>query len=202
MKGKTHAGVGIAVFLSIYSRLPGNFSYFGLLVVFISSLLPDIDHPKSIFNKYILFFKNKTSKIAFYSCSGVLVFWYDYLYTREPALKALAIMLIVIAISSHRNGLTHSLFGMIIFAFIAGYLGNMYNIHYIVYYLFIGYGSHILCDMATNRGVPLLYPFSKKKFKFPVTYKSNSKIATLIETILTTLVLIFTIYKLPIIFPK
>ncbi len=46
MKGKTHAGVGIAVFLSIYSRLPGNFSYLGLLVVFISSLLPDIDHQR------------------------------------------------------------------------------------------------------------------------------------------------------------
>ncbi len=62
MKGKTHAGVGIAVFLSIYSRLPGNFSYLGLLVVFISSLLPDIDHPKSIFNKYILLLRIRLQK--------------------------------------------------------------------------------------------------------------------------------------------
>lgn len=202
MKGKTHAGIGIAVFLSIYSRLPGNFSYLGLVVVFVSSLLPDIDHPKSIFNKYILLFKNKASKIAVYSCSGVLVLWYDYLYTREPAMKALGIMLIIIALSSHRNGLTHSLLGMIIFSFLAGYLGNMYNIHYIVYYFLIGYGSHLICDMATNRGVPLLYPFSKKKFKFPFTYKTNSKMGTLIEIMLTASVLFFTIYKLPIIFPK
>ena len=137
MKGKTHAGVGIAVFLSIYSRLPGNFSYLGLLVVFISSLLPDIDHPKSIFNKYILLFKNKASKIAFYSCSGVLVFWYDYLYTREPALKALAIMLIVIAISSHRNGLTHSLFGMIIFSLV------MVVIFYVIWPLIEGFHFYI-----------------------------------------------------------
>ncbi|NEZ46730.1 metal-dependent hydrolase [Clostridium niameyense] len=202
MKGKTHAAVGVTTFFLIYDKIPGKFSYMGVLIVFVASLLPDIDHPKSIFNKYILLFKNKTSKLAFYSCAGILVLWYDYLYTREPGIKALGIMLLLVAISSHRNGLTHSLMGMILFSFLAGYIGNMYNIHYIVYYCMIGYGSHLLCDMATNRGIPLLYPFNNKKFKLPLTYKTNSKLGTLIETILTTCVLFFTIYKLPIIFPK
>ncbi len=202
MKGRTHAGVGVALFLFLYNKLPARFDYLGLLIVFLASLLPDIDHPKSIFNKYILLFKNKTTKLAFYSVSGILVLWYDYLYTHNPGFKAVGILLIIVAISSHRNGFTHSLFGMIVFSFVAGYIGNMYNIHYIVYYFMIGYGSHLLCDMATNRGVPLLYPFNKKKVKFPITYKTNSKIGGVIENILITIILVFTIYRLPSIFPK
>lgn len=202
MKGKTHAGVGIVTFLSIYDMLPGKFNYIGMMVVILASVLPDIDHPKSIINKYILPFKNKATKITLYACLGIILLWYDYLYSREPIIKALGISLIIIAVSSHRNGLTHSLAGMITFSFIAGYIGNMYNIHYIVYYFMIGYGMHLLCDMATNRGVPLWYPFKNKKIKFPITYKTNSKIGSTIEEFLMILGLLFTIYKLPVIFYK
>lgn len=202
MKGKTHAGVGIVTFLSLYNNLPGKFNFIGMIVVILASILPDIDHPKSIINKYILPFKNKATKVTLYMCLGIIILWYDYLYTNEPVFKALGIALVVIAISSHRNGLTHSLSGMIIFAFIVGYIGNMYNIHYLVYYFMIGYGMHLLCDMATNRGVPLLYPFRNKKVKFPLTYKTNSKIGTTIEELLMIVGIIFVLYKLPRIFIK
>jgi inner membrane protein len=202
MKGKTHAGVGIVTFLSIYNSLPGKFNYIGIVVVIFASVLPDIDHPKSIINKYILPFKNKVTKITLYMCIGIIVLWYDYLYTKEPIIRALGISLIIIAVSSHRNGLTHSLSGLIIFSFIAGYIGNMYNIHYLVYYFIIGYGMHLLCDMATNMGIPLLYPFRNKKVKLPITYRTNSKVGTAIEELLMIGGLLFTIYKLPIIFYK
>lgn len=200
MKGKTHAGVGIVTFLSLYNILPGNVNIVGIIVLILASVLPDIDHPKSIINKYILPFKNKATKVTLYLCLGIVVLWYDYLYTKEPVLKALGMSLIAIAISSHRNGLTHSLSGMIIFSFITGYIGNMYNTHYLIYYFMIGYGMHLLCDMATNRGVPLLYPFRNKKVKLPITYNTNSKIGTTIEELLMIGGLLFTIYKLPIIF--
>jgi inner membrane protein len=200
MKGKTHAGVGIVTFLSVYNSLPGKFNYIGMMVVIFASVLPDIDHPKSIINKYILPFRNKATKVTLYMCLGIIILWYDYLHTKQPAFKALGVSLIAIAISSHRNGLTHSLSGMIIFSFIAGYIGNMYNIHYLVCYFMIGYGMHLLCDMATNRGVPLLYPFQNKKIKLPVTYKSNSKVGDSIEQLLMVFGLLFIIYKLPEIF--
>lgn len=202
MKGKTHAGVGIVTFLSLYNSLPEKSNYIGIIVVILASILPDIDHPKSVINKYILPFKNKATKIILYMCIGIILLWYDYLYTKEPIIKALGISFIIIAISSHRNGLTHSLSGMIIFSFIAGYIGNMYNIHYLVYYFMIGYGMHLLCDMTTNRGVPLLYPFKSKKVKFPVTYKTNSKLGTTIEELLAIFGLLFAIYKIPMIFCK
>ncbi|OBR91892.1 MULTISPECIES: metal-dependent hydrolase [Clostridium] len=202
MKGKTHAEVGIVTFLSVYNVLPGKFNYIGLLIVAFSSILPDVDHPKSIINKYILPFRNKTSKIMVYSSLGIGLLWYDYLYTKAPIIKAIGISFIIIAVSSHRNGLTHSLMGMILFSFIIGYLGNMYNVHYLVYYFMIGYGMHLLCDMVTNRGVPLFYPFKNKKFKLPLTYNTNSKIGCVIEDFLMIFGLLFTIYKLPIIFCK
>lgn len=202
MKGKTHAGLGVVTFLSVYNSLPGKFNYVGMMVVILASVLPDIDHPKSIINKYILPFKNKATKVTLYMCLGIIILWYDYLYTKQPAFKALGVSFMIIAMSSHRNGLTHSLSGMIIFSFIAGYIGNMYNIHYLVYYFMIGYGMHLLCDMATNRGVPLLYPFRNKKVKLPITYKTNSKMGNSIEELLMIFGLIFIIYKLPQIFMK
>jgi inner membrane protein len=202
MKGKTHIGMGLITYLSIYNILPGKFNFMGLLLVAFASILPDVDHPKSIVNKYILPFKNKFTKVIFYGCIGITFIWYDYLYTDAPIMKAIGISFIIIAVSSHRNGLTHSFTGMIMFSFIVGYLGNMYNIHYLVYYFMIGYGMHLLCDMFTNRGVPLFYPVENKKFKFPLTYRTNSKVGSAIEELLMICGILFTIYRLPVIFYK
>ncbi|AYD39399.1 metal-dependent hydrolase [Clostridium fermenticellae] len=202
MKGKTHVGVGVVTFLSICNSLPGNFNFIGIIVVIFASLLPDIDHPKSIINKYILPFKNKNAKVVTYLCLGVIVLWYDYVYLKQPAFRALGVSLLIISLSSHRNGLTHSLSGMILFSFIAAYIGNMYHVHYMVYYFIIGYGMHLLCDMATSKGIPAFYPFRNKKVRLPITYKSNSKIGSTIEELIMIFGLLFTIYRLPLIFCK
>lgn len=197
MKGKTHVGIGAVTFMFICDRLPEKFNYIGLIIVIISSLIPDIDHPKSIINKYFLPVKNKKTKTAIYSCLALVVLWFDYLYIGEPALKALGITLIFIALSSHRNGLTHSLTGLIVFTLIAGYLGKVYNINFIVYYFMIGYGMHLLCDMMTKMGIPLFYPFITKKYKFPLSYKVSSKIGNLFEDFLMIMGLVYTIFRLP-----
>lgn len=200
MKGKTHGGVGIIALILIAEKMPGKFSYLGLVMVLVGSLLPDIDHPKSIINKYILPFSNKMTKVAIYAAIGAIILWYDYINPGEPIFKALAVAFIIIAISTHRNGLTHSVAGMVLFSFIAGYIGNSYNQQYLTYYFMIGYGMHLVCDMATNRGIPLMYPFSKKKFKFPFTYKTNSKIGGLLENVIVAAGLVLAVYKLPGIF--
>lgn len=200
MKGKTHAGVGIITVICTAGKIPGKLDYLGLVLVLIGSLLPDIDHPKSVINKYILPFDNKLTKVIIYSCAGVILLWYDYLHGGSYILKAVAVALLLIALSTHRNGLTHSISGMILFGFITGYIGNSYGIPYLVYYFMIGYGMHLICDMATNNGIPALYPFSKKKVKFPFTYKSNSKFGTALENIIIAAGLILAVMKLPAIF--
>ena len=200
MKGKTHAGIGAVTFVALYNGLSQNINYVGLVVVIISSLLPDIDHPKSIVNRYILPFKNKVTKVTLYLCCGALVLWLDYLYFREPILKAIGLILIVIALSSHRNGLTHSLIGMILFSIIIGYVGNYYKVTFLVYYFVMGYGMHLICDMATNRGVSLFYPFTKKKIKWPFTYSSSTKLGSFIEDVIMIVGLIYIVYKFMLIY--
>lgn len=199
MNGKTHAGIGLAAYVAISDRLPGGFNYLGLGIVLIASLLPDIDHPKSIINRYILPFKNKYTKVTLYLCSGIIVLYFDYLYTNQPAYKALGAALIAVGLSSHREGLTHSLLGMITFTFIVGYIGDKYNIKHITTDFIIGYSTHLLGDMLTNRGVPLFYPFKNKKVKLPLTYRVGSKIGNLIELILVAAGLVYVIYRIPLI---
>jgi inner membrane protein len=197
MNGKTHAGIGLATYVALTDKFPGRFSYFGLVVVLIASLLPDIDHPKSLMNRYILPFKNKAAKVTLYLCSGIIVLYFDYLYTNQPAYKALGIALIAIALSSHREGLTHSLFGMAMFTFIVGYLGNKYNLKHTTTQFIIGYSMHLFCDMMTNRGIPLFFPFKNKKVKLPFTYRVGTKFGNFIELAFVIIGLVYVIYKIP-----
>jgi inner membrane protein len=197
MNGKTHAGISAVAYVSICSNITMEFTYMGMAIVIFASLLPDIDHPKSIFNRRILFIRSKAAMTAFYTCLGIVVLWMDYVYFNNTVIKALAASLIIIAFSSHRNGLTHSLIGLIIFTCIANYIVNMYNANYMSYIFMLGYGSHLICDMATNRGVPLFYPFSKKKYKFPITYRVGSKVGNFIELCIMIIGLVYTVYLLP-----
>ncbi|EDS78468.1 membrane protein [Clostridium novyi A str. 4552] len=200
MKGKTHAAIGMATFMSLYDRVPGGFNYLGVFIVAIASLLPDIDHPKSIINKYILPFKNKKTKTAVYLALAVIVLYSDYMYTKSPVSKAIGIAFIFIAVSSHRNGLTHSLIGLISFTIIASYIGKSYAIPASAYYFVIGYGMHLFCDMATKMGIPMFYPFINKKYKLPFTYNVNSKRGNDLEEFLIIVSLVYIIYRLPGIF--
>lgn len=197
MTGRTHAGMGAVAFVALSSKMPGGFTYLGMGVVLVSSLLPDIDHPKSLINKYILPFRNKNTKVILYLCLGLCILWFDYIYTRQPIYKAIGVLMIAIAFSSHRNGLTHSLLGMIIFTFIAGYLGNRYQLKNIVYYFMLGYSTHLVCDMSTNRGIPLFYPFKKKKYKMPMTFSVGTALGNFIEFMLMAAGLVYIIYRLP-----
>lgn len=197
MTGKTHAGIAAVTYVALCVNLPDKFNYVAMGIVILSSLLPDIDHPKSIINKYILPFKNKWTKFTVYACLGIIVLYFDYIYMNEPAFKALGFSLILIAISSHRTGITHSLTGMIVFTFIVGYISKMYNLPYITNYFIIGYGMHLLCDMATNRGISLFYPFKNKNIKLPLTFRTGSKFGNFVEEFIMILGLIYIVYKLP-----
>jgi inner membrane protein len=198
MTGKTHAGLGTAVGIALSSKMPGDLSLISIVVLVIASLLPDVDHPKSIFNKYILPIKNNLVKFIIYGSVGAGIIILNFRYERIAELNIIGILFIIIGFSSHRNGLTHSIAGIIIFAFVANYLGNKYNNKYLVYYFITGYSSHIIGDMFTNRGVPLFYPLKNKNIKFPITFRVGSKKGNLIEDIISICSILYILYKLPI----
>lgn len=197
MQGKTHAAVGTATYVFMCNKLPGKFDFLAVFVVIFASLLPDIDHPKSMVNKYVLPIKNERTRSVFYVCMGIILLWFDYIYTNKAVLKSIGAMLIAIGLSSHRNGLTHSVVGLMIFSCIIAYAEKEYTMAYLTYYFVIGYGMHLMCDMTTKKGIPFLYPFAKKKMKFPFTYKVGSKKGNVIEITLIFISLAYIGYKLP-----
>lgn len=197
MNGKTHAGVAAVAYVALCDKLSYKLSFASISVLLLASLLPDIDHPKSMINKYILIMKNKKARVTLYFCSGIVVLWYNFVSHSSPLLKAIGISLIAIALSSHRAGITHSLTGLIAFSALTGYIGDKYHINGIMYWFILGYGAHLMCDMATNRGIALFYPFVKKKIKFPFTYSMNSKSGKLIESLIMVVGLVYIVYRLP-----
>lgn len=199
MTGKTHLGIGVmaTVMLSEYVNI--DISLAALGVCAFASILPDIDHPKSIINKYILPVKNKAVKATIYITLGVFIFILNYFYFNVDAIKALGIFLVLVGVSSHRNGVTHSLTGFLCFLGIFGYSAAYYGFRECIIPFVIGYTSHLICDMFTNRGIPLFFPFRKKKFKMPITFAVGSWWGNLIEGLLTAGGLIYLTWRLPII---
>lgn len=76
--------------------------------------------------------------------------------------------------TKHRT-LSHCIFSSLIIGTCA-YLGfNEFGISKYGIYCGVGYFLHVFEDMFTVSGVPLLYPFSKKKFKIPLMSTGTSK---------------------------
>ncbi|EYE88609.1 membrane protein [Fervidicella metallireducens AeB] len=199
MTGKTHFGIGVMATVILSEYLPVKLSLPVLGVCALASILPDIDHPKSIINKYILPVKNKPVKVTIYITLGVFIFLVNYFYFNLAYLKALGVFLVLIGISSHRNGITHSLSGLLSFLSIFGYAAVIYNFKECVIPFAIGYGLHLFADMFTSRGIPLFYPFKKKKYKMPLTFTVGSGWGNLIEGLIMALGLIYLTFRLPII---
>jgi inner membrane protein len=136
MTGKTHQIIGLTCGLSYFllrvpiSYNPGTFA-FVLVASSIASLLPDIDNPAAkIWNT-----------LPFGHVAGELI---------NPFLQ-------------HRN-ISHSFLGLGIVGIIAHELIHrmpLYwgiNGHLVFFAFIIGYCSHIVADMVTVEGVPLLFP--------------------------------------------
>lgn len=199
MTGKTHFGIGVmsTIILSEYIHFGLSLPVLGICGL--ASILPDIDHPKSAINKYILPMKSKSFKIAIYITLGVFLIVLNYFYFDTAYLEAMGIFLILIGTSAHRDGITHSLTGLLCFIGIFGYLAETYSYKDFIIPFSIGYGSHLIGDMFTNRGVPLLYPFKKKKFRMPITFSVGSGWGNMVEGLIIAAGLIYLTFRLPII---
>jgi inner membrane protein len=163
MTGKTHLGIGVMTTIIISEYIPMDLSLITLGVCAFASLLPDIDHPKGVVNKYILPIKSKAVKVTIYITIGIFILSLNYFYLNYTYLKAMGIFLILIGVSNNRNGVTHSLTGLLCFLGTFGYGAVRYGMSSSIIPFTIGYGAHLVSDMFTNSGVPLLYPFKNRK---------------------------------------
>jgi inner membrane protein len=202
MTGKTHLGIGVMASVILSEYAPIEVTLASLAVCAFSSILPDIDHPKSIINKYILPVKSKAVKATIYITLGVFLYIVNYFYFNLDYLSAIGIFFVLIGVSSHRNGVTHSLTGLLSFSGVFGYTSVTYGFREGILPFIIGYGAHLLADMFTARGIPLFFPFKKKKYKMPITFSVGSWWGKLIEGLIVSGGLIYLTWRLPIILSK
>lgn len=200
MTGKTHIGIGLLAAVAVLDREAIGITPLSILICLFASILPDADHPKGVFNKYLLPIRNKSVKLSIYLSLSIVIIGLNYLYFSYPYLYALGFALFMIGVSPHRQGITHSLIGFILFVYIIGYGSQGIELierKRIIISFIAGYGSHLLGDMFTNRGIPLFYPFTKRKFKMPFTFKVGSATGNFIEGIIIIIGIIYLTFKIP-----
>ena len=202
MRGKTHFGIGVMATVILSENLHFALSLPILGICALASILPDIDHPQSAINKYLLPMKKKEFKIALYVTLGVFLIIFNYFYFDYAYLSATGIFLILIGLSTHRDGITHSLTGLLCFLGVFGSLAVFYGFRNCILPFTIGYLTHLLGDMFTSGGVPLLFPFNNKKYKMPLTFTVGSWIGNLVEGGIITIGLIYLVFQLPIIMSR
>lgn len=159
MNGRTHLMLGLAAGVAVAATVP---EYTGLVfpgsdhvvragLIFIAgvaSLLPDIDHPKSLLSGYAI---------------GI-----------GGAVRMLA---------SHRTW-THSLLFMAVIVGITFWASGQGSWTAPALAALIGMSSHILADMATPAGVPILLPLSRRSFRI-APFRVLTMTSWLLESVAT-----------------
>lgn len=161
--------------------------FFGFILI--GSLFPDIDTPKSKLGRYFW-------TVAIIIVSGILtvVIYFPTLFTTILAyLKSISLLLLpfLLVFTGHRK-FTHSLLFFLLLC-LYSLLTKMYFEIPLFYYtgFLCGVASHLVGDYITKRGIPLFYPFSKKYFKFIVTFRTGSSKEHIITGILTLIIIIY-----------
>ena len=134
MRAPNHIAGGIVftAFVSSFFEANPIESWGTISIVVFGSLLPDIDHTKSIIGKVFL----PISK------------WLNKRY-------------------GHRT-ITHSIFALFLVSLISSFIeSTFFGSRSYSLFLSLAYLSHLIFDMMTVQGVPLLYPWKKNKFVLP-----------------------------------
>lgn len=139
--------------------------------VLLGSLILDLDHPKGKLNQKILPIKNKAAKLIVYTAFGLFLLTHD-LGIPGTFSKILAGFLIMVGISSHRS-FTHSLVGVGAVMALSYLLAKYYGLTGFAVGITTGAFLHILADLFTHHGIELMYPFTSKRFKMPITIETS-----------------------------
>lgn len=127
MQGKNHIAIGLvaATIISKNTNIELNQQLLLYPSIVVASVLPDIDHDKSVLGRMI------------------------------P---------IIPKIIKHRT-ITHSLIAVTVL-YLLLMITNASQI--LITGFLVGYSLHLIADIPTGEGVPLLYPFVKKRLSVPV----------------------------------
>lgn len=167
MTGKTHIAIGTAA-AAYFSPLVGaNLSIPLMAGAALGSLLPDIEHPKSLINSKILPVKNKFVLMVLLVSSGIFILT-GGLGQPNKLMKVISIFVILAGVSSHRT-FTHSIFGLGIILYSCYLMAAYKDLKSLSMGIAIGALLHILADLFTHNGTSLFYPFNKTRISFPVT---------------------------------
>ncbi|UOQ91758.1 metal-dependent hydrolase [Halobacillus shinanisalinarum] len=146
--------------------------------VLFGALLPDIDTPRSTLGK-------KFWRILMLILLAVFLLYlfspgFFDVYRDELKIFVIFMLPLLIMVRSHRK-MTHSF----LFVLLLGLYSYLIDYFFTVpsYYflgIMIGTLSHLLGDVVTCKGIPLLYPLTKKHFRFFLTFKTGSQIEKII----------------------
>lgn len=175
MMGRTHMMIGMVAGAVLESHAPGLGVLKGMLIGAVAGAVPDFDHPNSKATRSIAPIALGGSRrytLAVMSLGIMYLAWKGYL--PYQGVMASACWLLVAAFSKHR-GITHSLLGLVCATYaVQSWLGTSWTV------FAVGYGSHLLADMLTDRGVPLLWPL-KFDFSLPTGLSTGRFFSNLIE---------------------
>ena len=144
-----------------------------LLAVLFGAYLPDIDSPNSTIGRRLY-------PVALYIIAGSLVSLYLFpeltkgLYANYTPVVVAIFIPVILVFSTHRTW-THSLSFIMTLVLYFQLISRWLTIpDYIQIAILIGVVSHIFGDFITKQGVPLLYPFSHRRFRFILTFRTGS----------------------------
>lgn len=178
MNGKTHMLFGSVASLYLLPKLGYEPTLITTSTAIISSLIPDMDHPRAKINQKILPMKNRLGKKLFYCGIGSFLLCKYGIENRLTL--SIAIILIMIGFSRHRS-FTHSLIGISSISSIVFFVPKNTIPYPVLLSFIIGLISHLIGDWMTVAGIELLYPFTKKKYKFVLTISSGHMAEPLID---------------------
>lgn len=145
--------------------------YFSL--VLFGALVPDIDSPNTKLGRkfWFAFILLVATFLALY------IKFPDLIKPIEQEIETIGILLIplIFVFLGHRK-FTHSLLFMALVTFYCSLAVEFFSVpwFYLVGFL-IGVASHLGGDFLTHRGIPVFYPFIKKKFHFIWTFETGKR---------------------------
>lgn len=167
MTGRSHTVI------SSFTTLAIGVSYLNIISLWAFALggmfatLPDIDCMRHQKRKYRVLSILIIGAVATYFLNGAFSLYF--------------IFLILIYFTKHRTW-SHSLLAILITYYLLTTGAASLGYKILGTFATIGYALHILEDMITVEGVPLLYPISKTKFKIPLM-KVGKTSGTIVENI-------------------
>ena len=187
MTGKTHKFIGIAAGAALaYHGLTSDdpTSLFFLIACPIGAMIPDIDHDNSKLGRSRKSIMTVISTMFSSFALVAIAFYLMDAYRNDnllPAIGIVALILIPFLLFSilsrikvvrknlkfmlkHR-GLMHTLI-LPALMFGAGFLVAEPTFRILLIGVNIGYITHILADLLTTHGCPILYPLTKKNIRF------------------------------------